>query len=117
MGTLGNDGAIQGRAAEWFTQYLTNPASVDANVLAAVIPILAHAEDDKRYEEFSKRFRSATTPQEEQRYLYALTGFRQAPLLQQTPARTLSGEIRSQDAPFVVRSLLTSVYGRELAWD
>jgi len=30
---------------------------------------------------------------------------------------TLNGEIRSQDAPYVIRSLLGSVYGRGLAWD
>ncbi len=63
------------------------------------------------------RFKSAATPQEEQRYLYALAAFRHRELLSQTLARTINGEIRTQDAPFVARSLLMSVYGRELAWD
>ena len=57
------------------------------------------------------------TPQEEQRYLYALAAFRQRELLAQTLARATNGEFRTQDAPFVVRSLLTSVHGRELAWE
>ena len=64
-----------------------------------------------------KKFRSASTPQEEQRFLYALAAFRQRELLTQTLARTINGEFRTQDAPFVARSLLTSVYARELAWD
>ena len=59
----------------------------------------------------------ARTPQEEQRYLYALAGFRQPELVGQTLEKTINGEIRSQDAPFVVRALLVSVYGRGLAWD
>src|SRR5262249_31906750 len=66
--------------------------------------------------EFFRRFRSAATPQEEQRFLYALTAFRPADLLEQTLARTLNGEIRTQDAPMVLRALLLSVYGRERAW-
>ncbi|HUG37487.1 MAG TPA: ERAP1-like C-terminal domain-containing protein, partial [Candidatus Limnocylindrales bacterium] len=52
-----------------------------------------------------------------QRYLYALAGFRQAELLQRTLDRTINGEIRSQDAPFVVRAILVNVYGRGLAWE
>ena len=69
------------------------------------------------YAEFRERFKSARTPQEEQRYLYALAGFRQAELLGRTLEMTLNGEMRSQDAPYVIRSLLVSVYGRGLAWD
>jgi puromycin-sensitive aminopeptidase len=37
--------------------------------------------------------------------------------LSQTLERTLSGEVRSQDAPFLIRALLTSVYSREPAWE
>jgi len=73
--------------------------------------------DGGRYDEFLAKFRSATTPQEEQRYLYALAAFQQSSLLSQTLARTINGELRTQDAPFVARSLLMSVYGREAAWE
>jgi puromycin-sensitive aminopeptidase len=37
-------------------------------------------------------------------------------LIERTLARTISGEIRTQDAPFLVSSILGNVYGRELAW-
>jgi puromycin-sensitive aminopeptidase len=116
LGTLGDDRAVQARAGEVYAGYLHDPAAVDANVLAAVIPVLAYAGGEARYQEFVGRFRVARTPQEEQRYLYALAAFREPPLLGQTLARTLNGEIRTQDAPYVIRSLLMSVYGRDLAW-
>jgi len=112
-GVLGDDRAVQARAAELYAR----AADVDPNVLPALIAVLAHAGDGARYDEFLKKFRSATTPQEEQRYLYALAAFRQPELLSQTLARTTNGEFRTQDAPFVVRALLTSVHGREAAWD
>ncbi len=114
LGVLGADPGVQARAAEL---YAAQAADLDPNVLPAIIGVLAHAGDAARYDEFLKRFRSASTPQEEQRYLYALAAFRQRELLAQTLARATNGEFRTQDAPFVVRSLLTSVYGRELAWE
>jgi puromycin-sensitive aminopeptidase len=117
LGVLGNDGAVQARAAEIYAGSLKQPGSVDPNLLPAVIAILAHAGDAKRYDEFLAAFRSAKTPQDEQRYLYALAGFRDPSLLRQTLERAINGEIRTQDAPFVVRSMLMSVYARELAWD
>jgi puromycin-sensitive aminopeptidase len=117
LGVLGNDPAVQARAAEVYAGSLKQPGSVDPNLLPAIIAVLAHAGDGPRYEEFLAAFRSARTPQEEQRYLYALAGFRDPVLLRQTLERTVNGEIRTQDAPFVVRSMLTSVYARELTWD
>jgi len=117
IGTLGDDEEVQARAREVYARYREDEASVDANVLPAVIAILSAAGGEAEYTEFRDRFKSARTPQEEQRYLYALAGFRKADLLGRTLEMTLNGEIRSQDAPYVIRSLLTSVYGRGLAWD
>jgi puromycin-sensitive aminopeptidase len=116
LGTLGNDGAVQARAAELYAEARADARAVDANVLPALIAILAHVGDATRYQEFVERFRSAATPQEEQRYLYALTGFRPRPLIEQTLAKTINGEIRTQDAPFVARSMLMNVDARELTW-
>jgi puromycin-sensitive aminopeptidase len=113
LGVLGDDRAVQAKAEALYA----SAADLDPNVLPAVIAVLAHAGDAARYDEFSQKFRSASTPQEEQRYLYALAGFRQRELLAKTLERTINGEFRTQDAPFVARSLLVSVYGRELAWE
>ncbi|HEV8144252.1 MAG TPA: M1 family metallopeptidase [Methylomirabilota bacterium] len=116
LGTLGNDAATQARAAELYAAQDKKTITVDANVLPALIAIVATSGDEARYREFLERFRRATTPQEEQRYLYALTAFRQPTLIEETLARTVNGEIRTQDAPFVNRSMLMAVTSRELAW-
>jgi puromycin-sensitive aminopeptidase len=116
LGTLGNDAGIQARAAELYAAHERKTAEVDANVLPALIAILAFVGDATRYREFLERFRGATTPQEEQRYLYALAGFRQPALIEETLTRTVNGEIRTQDAPFVNRALLMTVHAREQTW-
>jgi puromycin-sensitive aminopeptidase len=117
LGTLGNDRPAQAQAAALYADYKHDPASVDPNVLQAVIAILAHTGDAARYQEFSERFRAAATPQEERRYLSALASFQPQDLSARTLEKTLNGEFRAQDAPFVVRLLLANVHGRELAWE
>ena len=118
LGTLGNDRAVQAQAAERYGAHVHGKSPVDPNVLPGPDRRARPRRRRRaRYDEFVERFRSATTPQEEQRYLYALTAFPQPELIAQTLARTINGEIRTQDAPFVVRSLLMTVHGREPAWE
>ncbi|MDH5741322.1 MAG: M1 family metallopeptidase [Nitrospira sp.] len=117
LGRKGNDPAIQGEAVERYRLYRNDPSAVDPNIGPALVAILAYIGDEARYEEFSELYRRASTPQEERRYLFSLTMFRSPDLLSQTLSRTLNGEIRTQDAPFVVAATMTSVHGRELAWE
>jgi puromycin-sensitive aminopeptidase len=116
QGKLGNDPAIQQRATELYRAYRNDATAVDPNVVPSLVAILAHTGDTARYEEFDERFRTAATPQDERRYLFSLASFHPKSLIERTLARTISGEIRTQDAPFLVSSILGSVYGRELAW-
>ena len=117
QGKLGNDPAIQARAAERYQAYRKDATTVDPNIVPALVAILAHRGDEARYDEFDAGFRAASTPQEERRYLFSLAAFQPKALLERTLARTISGDIRMQDAPFLVSAILGNVYGRELAWD
>ena len=116
QGKLGNDPAIQRRTAELYRAYRNDATAVDPNVVPSLVAILAHTGDAARYDEFNERFRTATTPQEERRYLFSLAAFQPEALLKRTLACTISGEIRTQDAPFLVSAILGNIYGRELAW-
>jgi len=122
LGTIGNDPGVQALAAEFFEAVTSDlkagrEPTVDPNILPALVATLAHVGDAARYEEFVQRFQTAATPQEERRYLYSLAAFQPQLLLERTLVGTLNGEVRMQDAPFLVRLVLTSVYGRELAWN
>ncbi|MBI3806603.1 MAG: M1 family metallopeptidase [Nitrospirae bacterium] len=116
QGKLGNDPAIQRRAAELYRAYCNDSAAVDPNIVPSLVAILAHTGDTTRYDEFNERFRTAATPQEERRYLFSLASFQPTALLERTLASTISGEIRTQDAPFLISAILSNVYGRESAW-
>lgn len=113
LGIVGNDRAVQQKARELYE----SKQSVDPNVLLAIIAILAHTGDAARYQQYVHGYKTASTPQEERRYLYSLALFQPSNLLRQTLLKAINGEIRTQDAPFIVRMIMTSIYGRELAWD
>jgi puromycin-sensitive aminopeptidase len=116
LGKLGNDSTIQRQAAERYLDYRRNPSTIDPNLVPALVAILAHTGDEARYDEFSERYRAAATPQEERRYLFSLAAFQSPVLLERTLAQTINGDIRTQDAPFIVGAVLGNVHGRELAW-
>ena len=117
LGTLGNDPAAQERARALYARYREDESAVDPDVLPALIAIVAAAGGESEYDEFLQRFKAARSPQEEQRYLYALAAFRPPDLIRRTLEKTTNGEVRSQDAPFLMRALLSSVYSRSLAWE
>ena len=117
VGTLGNDPTTQERARALYTRYREDESAVDADVLPAVIAIVAAAGGEGEYDEFLQRFKAARTPQEEHRYLYALAAFRPPELVHRTLEKTTGGEVRSQDAPFLMRALLVGVHSRSLAWE
>ncbi len=117
LGTLGDDPAVQRRAAELYARFEDNPAEADRDLVAPIVSILAHCGDAKRYGEFQARFKSARTPQEEQRYLFSLAEFRDPAVLARTMAMTVDGQVRSQNAPFVMHSLLVNTACRYQAWD
>jgi puromycin-sensitive aminopeptidase len=55
-------------------------------------------------------------PSEELRYLYALPDFRDPALIQRTVEKTLTGEIRSQNAPGVLARAVTNRDHGDRAW-
>jgi puromycin-sensitive aminopeptidase len=116
LGRLGNDPLTQGHAVDLYAVSRKDPDAVDPNLLPALVSILAYTGDTARYDEFADRFKKAATPQEERRYLFSLAMFRQPALLDRTLAKTLDGDIRTQDAPFMVSAVMSNVYGREQGW-
>ena len=118
LGTLGDDPEVQRRATENLRALSQGPSlpltatwcrrsSVFLLTLATALAI----------DEFKQHFKSARTPQEEQRYLFSLAHFRRMELLRATMDLTLSGEVRTQNAPYLMHALLVNTASRYEAWD
>jgi puromycin-sensitive aminopeptidase len=116
LGTLGEEKAVQSEARRLYDRYKQDRAAVDRNIVPALISIAAYTGGPEEYNEFVSRFKTAGTPQDEQRYLFALAAFRKLDLLERTLKLTVNGEVRSQNAPYLLRSVLFNTEGRERAW-
>jgi puromycin-sensitive aminopeptidase len=116
LGTVGEDQACQRRARELYAQYEKDPASVERNLVPALVSIVAHTGNATDYEKFYSRVKNAQTPQEETRYLFALGAFRQPDLIDRTLKMTISSEVRTQNAPYLMRGILLNKDARERAW-
>jgi puromycin-sensitive aminopeptidase len=115
-GTVAEDKECQERARALYSQYEQDEDSVEANLLPALVAIVAHTGSHGEYEKFYGKFKSAKTPQEETRYLFALAAFRPMELIERTLKMTLSGEVRTQNSPYLMRSILLNKDAREKAW-
>jgi hypothetical protein len=116
LGVLGEDPEVQARAREVLELHRNQPATVDPNVVAAAIAIVAHAGDAADYERYLETFRTSSSPQEQLRYLFALAGFQPAELVERTLALTTSGEVRTQNAPYLLHTLLAQRSAGPQAW-
>ena len=116
LGTVAEDKACQARARDLYSQYERNANAVDRNLVPALISIVAHTGTAADYEKFYSKFKNAQTPQEEQRYLFALAGFRQPDLIQRTCRLTINGEVRTQNSPYLMRNVLLNPEARVRAW-
>jgi len=89
---------------------------VDASLASAAVAVLAATGSEQEYEAFLRARAEAATPQEQLRYLYSLSDFRDAALVERTVAMALTDEIRSQNAPGVLARAVANREHGERAW-
>jgi len=116
LGILANDAASQDRARNLYADYERNSESVDRNMIPALVAILSHTGGAAEFGKFFARFQNAQTPQEETRYLFALGNFAGADLIDRTLELTLSGSVRTQNSPYLMRAVLLNKHARDRAW-
>ena len=116
LGTIADDEDCQKRAHDLFTQYEKSPDSVDRNLIPALVAIVAHTGAAADYSKFYSRFKSAQTPQEETRFLFALASFRPPELIDRTLNLALNGEVRTQNSPYLMRAILLNRAARTKTW-
>jgi puromycin-sensitive aminopeptidase len=105
LGTIGEDPDTQAEAA---TRFARSPDSaLHPDTASAVLDIVATHGGVAEYEAFLARYRDPANPQEEVRYLYALASFAQPDLANRTFDLAMT-EVRTQNAPFVLQSLLAN---------
>jgi aminopeptidase N len=106
LAVLGEDPEAQAQARELESEARAG-GDVDPAVAAAAIEVVAHGGGGGDHARYRDLARAAATPQEQERYLFALARFREPELVDATLAATLTDEIRTQDAPYLLNRQMT----------
>lgn len=96
---------------------VANPdGGTNASMDSAAVRVVASNGSRADYDAFFERFSSATSPQIERRYLFALARFDDASAIDDLCARTLDGSVRSQDAAYLLGAALANRWHGERVW-
>jgi puromycin-sensitive aminopeptidase len=106
LGNLGDDLATQATARDVFDRAVENPDEVDSDVADAVLGIVAANGGAAEFDRFLGLREAATSPQDEVRYLRAAAAVPEKETATRLVNMILAGEIRSQDANWLLARLL-----------
>ena len=112
LAVLGNDADAQARCRRMLDDDSTDPE------LAAVAAVaVASVGTDADFDDYVQRFRTADTPQLRLRFMYALADFPTEDQLRRTVDLALSGDVKTQDAPFLLNRCIANRNNGEHAWE
>ncbi len=116
LAVAAKDAEALARSRALHQQYLQDSTRVEPNIASAVAAAVASAGTGDEYTMFVERFKNATTPQEERRYQSLLASFPGTNEMAATLTMTLNGEVRTQDAPYLVAQCMRNRDNGSQAW-
>ena len=116
LGSGAKDADAIERSRSLHAKYLEDPSSIEPNVAAAVAAVVATNGSAADYSVFLQRFKSASTPQEERRYQTQLGAFPGEAEIAQTLEMALNGQVRTQDAPYLLGYALSNRERGQQVW-
>ncbi len=116
LAVLGADADALARVHDLFDRYCSDTTSVETNVAAAVVRATAAVAGAAEIDRILERFRNSTTPQEEQRFLFALAEVRDPEQMARVLDLAMTSEVRTQNAPFLIGTCIANRDNGALAW-
>ncbi|MFK7917547.1 MAG: M1 family metallopeptidase [Ilumatobacter sp.] len=116
MGAIGQDSDTIERCTALFNE-ATAGGVVDRELLAAATVVVSTSGGVAEYEMMLAGFENAATPQDQMRHLYALCDFDDAELVARTCELAMSGRVKSQNAPFLLRGAMAHRNHSSYVWN
>jgi puromycin-sensitive aminopeptidase len=116
LATTAGDPAAQLHLRELFDQYLADASSVEANLAAAAVRATAAHGGAEVVDTLIARYKDSPTPQEEQRFLFALAEVRDPDQFGRVIEFAASAEVRTQNAPYLLGTCIASRDHAAAAW-
>src|SRR5207245_10707352 len=103
--------------AERLERYWADPSALDPTLVTAVLRLCARAAGGKdRFDRYVTQYRTATTPEERDRYLQAFGDFAEPGVTPSILAFGRSADVRGQDLWKPLRGLLANPATQSEAW-
>lgn len=116
-GGTGHDPDVLAWARKWTEQALSSDAALDNSIAGTAFGLAALEGDAALYDRILAKQKLVKNPEDFYTYMGALSSFRAPELIQRSLNRTLSPEVRSQDAVFVIADIMDHPAAGEMAWD
>ncbi len=116
LGTIGKTVEVRAEAARRFDAWRSGEETIDADIASAVLAVVADQSRAGDYDAILERYRRPANPQDERRHLLALGSFADVGLCHRTFDFAMT-EVRRQDGPFLVRTLLANRVGGSAIWE
>lgn len=110
------DEAVLAEAKKRLEAHIAGAAIIPADIRGVVYQAAASTADRKLYDALLKLYRSADLQEEKNRVSAALASVTDPELIQATLDFALSGEVKTQDAVFVIVSCVSTPVSRDMAW-
>ena len=108
MGGLGREHETVEWAGTSVREYLASGTAPDAELLTAALGVVASSGDPEMHARFLDRYQNSSNPQEQLRFLRAVSAFDDVELGRQVIDATFDGRIRNQDGSWVQASLMSN---------
>jgi hypothetical protein len=116
LGALSEDEDILPEMPRRLTLYWVRPPSLDPTLATPLIRLCARTDLGALFDKYVQKFKSATTPEDRDRYLMALADFKKPELARKLLEFALSDAVRAQDVWKPIRYLLANPTAQEEAW-
>jgi aminopeptidase N/puromycin-sensitive aminopeptidase len=116
LGGPGEDADVVAKSRAALDRALAGGPPLDSTLAGEVVEIAASHGDAKLYDALSAALAKATSPDEHDRYLFALTAFREPALIDRALQYALSPQLRSQDTAIYLGHFFRNAAARPRAW-
>ena len=110
------DKKVLDEATSRFENYFNKSGNIQSDIKGLVFNLSALNGNDTTYEKIWELHKISKTSEEQLRLLISLGKFKQKALLTKTLEKSISKDIRTQDAITIIASVAMNRYGRDLSW-
>lgn len=110
------DEAVITETRKKFKQFIENPKLVDADLLEPIFIVMAWNGNKDTHKELTNLYKQATDQEEQNRFLTALSYFKDKELILETLEFSLSDAVRTQDIIMVIKNVAKNPFGKKILW-